>query len=992
MPSQPRTILSRGHFSRILCLILMLLAAGQAYAQLALTMSGGGATASTVSSVRDSSGNLYVSGYFSGGNIDIGAVSVPTIGINDAFVAKLDSNGQTLWAKSFGGSGARTNAAPYALAVDSAGNVYVGGACNGADMTSPALSKIGETDVYALKLDPAGNVLWAKRYGGSGTYASASGLALDAANNVYFTGYFGYGNIDTPALTRLGSRDTFLIKLDSDGNPQWATSVGGSGSETGALSLAVDSAGNSYMSGYFSANLSSPALSKTGNNDAFAIKVASDGSVAWAKAFGGAGATAMAYGIAVDGSGNSYLAGLFQSADLTTPALSRIGSRDAFLFKLAADGSISWAKNFGGSAVITDGRGVAVDSAGKIHFTGHFSNGNLTTPAITALGYQDGFALKLTAAGDIVWQQQYGGWHAYVTNNHATSDNQGRVYFAGKFSAAALTMPAMSGVLGDNGMLIRQIAAYVPGKATAVSATAGVNEITVSFTPPADSGATAITAYHVSASPAEGVDALSGSTATSRTFRGLRAGVDYTFSVTATNSEGTGEASLPSTAVSPLAPPPEPIPEPTETIVMPGGTATLGQLPVVSHGGGTLTIPAGSQGGSISLQANASSGTSSSTVLLIGEQRISVQPVNGPATLSLLRSPLQDPPVLVLQAGSGQLNISASPGQPFLLIAGGLLSATSADLQARLGNGRLAVNAGSAMLMMPGNQLAADSGLAIHAGEVLESDGPGHARLRVGSFSGKDQQAGDLLPAAGGDLPPAVQLNGALGRLNGQSPLAIVAATVAHGPLSQGSDGSLRPALHALPLALRIDSQVSDGVAYADGLLEVARNGLVIQLVPLLVDAPALLAEVDRITGKSGSSLSLQANGVYNIVSPPRQFVLRAALAAPGASSTALAGDGRGNWRWASQGLLQTLYPSFRYADQLAATLTGIDPQASLANNNDGSYRASLYGQAYRLRPTLEILNLFSLPAAHINDPWWLSDGQLFIRYDNRTAQGFTID
>lgn len=982
------------HFARGLgLLLLLLLTAVPAKAIQPMTFSGSGAV-STTASLRDSAGHIYVAGYFSGSSVNVGGTTLSTIGIQDTFVAKLDAGGHAIWAKNFGGSGVRSNTVPYALAVDGDGNVYLGGSANGGDLTTPALANIGATDVYALKLDPGGNLLWAKRYGGSGTYATASSLGLDAANNVYFTGYFAYGDMTTPVLTRTGTRDIYLFKLDSDGNPQWSKRFGGSG-ETGALSLAVDGTGNSYMAGYFSQSLTTPPLTVIGNNDAFAMKVDSNGDVSWIKNFGGTGATAMAYGIAIDGSGNSYVAGLFQSATLTTPAMTRIGSRDAFLIKLDSDGTTGWAKHFGGGSVIADGRGVAVDNSGKVYFTGHFSNGNLTTPAMNGIGYQDGFALKLTGDGDILWQQQYGGRQAYVTNNSAMTDNSGNIFFAGKYSGAALTTPAMSANSSDNGMLIRQVAAYVPGAPTAVTVSSGINRVTVSFTPPADSGATPISRYTVTASPLAGLDAQAGSSATSHTFSGLSYGVNYTFTVTATNSEGTGDASLPSAAAAPIPPPPDPPPEPTETTIPSGGSATLGKLPVVSWGG-TLTIPANSQGGSLTL---AGQGTSAPTTLLIGDQRITLQPVNGPAKLTLESSAGQDKMGLILRLSSGVLNFTVVGSQPFLAFGTGWLSAGSEGLEGVLNNGRLAVKAGSATLQRPtapaANAFSAVSTLDIYAGEVAESDGAGLIKLRIGSLDGDGKQAGDTLPASDTYWPTSVQLSGPLGRLAGQSPLDLVATSFGQGKLAQASDGSLRPALHLLPLSLRLDSSRSDGLSYTAGLTEIVRNGVVVQLAPLVVNIPAFTKELDRLAGRhgDGSFLYVQANGAANVVSSPRQFVLRSSLAMPSnGSADGFSSDSQGNWRWVSQGLTQTIYPTFRYAEQLAAILIASDPKASLVDNNDGTYQATVDGYHYRLRPDLELLNFFSIPPAHFHDVWWQDRGKLFINFANMTAQGFVVD
>ena len=97
----------------------------------------------------DVSGNVYIAGSFNGATLALGGVTLSRIGTSDAFVAKLDASGAVLWAKNYGGAGA--NAEGYAIAADSAGNVYLGGNFNGANLSTPALTKIGGTDALIVK-------------------------------------------------------------------------------------------------------------------------------------------------------------------------------------------------------------------------------------------------------------------------------------------------------------------------------------------------------------------------------------------------------------------------------------------------------------------------------------------------------------------------------------------------------------------------------------------------------------------------------------------------------------------------------------------------------------------------------------------------------------------------------------------------------------------------------------------------------------------------
>ena len=158
----------------------------------------------------DVSGNVYIAGSFNGATLALGGVTLSRIGTSDAFVAKLDASGAVLWAKNYGGAGA--NAEGYAIAADSAGNVYLGGNFNGANLSTPALTKIGGSDAYALKLDASGNTLWAKNYGGAGAWAFGNAIAADNAGNVYLGGYFNTADLSTPALTKIGGTDALIVK------------------------------------------------------------------------------------------------------------------------------------------------------------------------------------------------------------------------------------------------------------------------------------------------------------------------------------------------------------------------------------------------------------------------------------------------------------------------------------------------------------------------------------------------------------------------------------------------------------------------------------------------------------------------------------------------------------------------------------------------------------------------------------------------------------
>jgi hypothetical protein len=170
----------------------------------------------------DSMGNVYTTGYFSGTadfNPGSGNELLTSAGSNDIFIAKLDADGNFVWAKRVGGS---SDDVGNEVSVDGAGNLYFAGRFQDTVDFDPGagtsnLMSAGGSDIFMAKLDADGNFIWAKRTG-SVYDDSAHDLALDTAGNLYTVGYFqdivdfdpGAG---TTNLTSAGNRDSFITKF-----------------------------------------------------------------------------------------------------------------------------------------------------------------------------------------------------------------------------------------------------------------------------------------------------------------------------------------------------------------------------------------------------------------------------------------------------------------------------------------------------------------------------------------------------------------------------------------------------------------------------------------------------------------------------------------------------------------------------------------------------------------------------------------------------------
>src|SRR3990172_4842131 len=269
------------------------------------------------------------------------------------------ADGDLVWADRLGGT---IDDVGTGVAVDGSGNVYTTGYFRGTADFDPGdgtfdLTSAGSYDVFVSKLDAAGNLVWARRLGGtSDDYGY--GVAVDGSGNVYTTGFFsGTAGFDPGAdpsnLTSAGGADVFVSKLDSTGNFAWARQLGGPIDDSG-YGVAVDGSGNVYTTGYFrdTADFDPDAdpfnLTSVDGPDVFVSKLDSAGNLGWARRLGGTSGD-VGRGVAVDGSGNVYTTGNFSgTADFDpgagTSNLTSAGSADVFVSKLDSAGNLGGAR------------------------------------------------------------------------------------------------------------------------------------------------------------------------------------------------------------------------------------------------------------------------------------------------------------------------------------------------------------------------------------------------------------------------------------------------------------------------------------------------------------------------------------------------------------------------------------------------------------------------------------------------------------------------
>jgi gliding motility-associated-like protein len=303
----------------------------------------------------DNNGNIYITGLFRGTvDFDPGAAVfniTSSIGTaNNAYILKLDTDSNFVWAKAFVGSNTIGNA----VFVDALLNVYAVGYFVGTTDFNPGTSTFNLTasgieDAFITKLDVNGDFVWAKSFEGSNNTRIAD-MTVDGGGSIYTTGYFlGTTDFDPGAgidnHTSVGTTDIFICKLDSNGDFIWAKPLGGTSNDYG-LGIITDAGGNVLTSGHFSSTIDfdpGPGvfnLTSAGGYDIFLSKLDSNGNHVWAVRAGANTAfDDAANAITIDPSGTIYLSGNFSGTvdfDYGTCVanLISVGQTDVFIQKI----------------------------------------------------------------------------------------------------------------------------------------------------------------------------------------------------------------------------------------------------------------------------------------------------------------------------------------------------------------------------------------------------------------------------------------------------------------------------------------------------------------------------------------------------------------------------------------------------------------------------------------------------------------------------------
>jgi gliding motility-associated-like protein len=410
----------------------------------------GGNNDETLDIVSDASGNSYAVGYFSS-SAQISGTSASVQGLTDVHVSKVSSAGNTAWVRTFGGPQsdrglgvAVDGSGNVAVCGFYTGSINFG---NGVTLTS-----VGSQDAFIVKLDANGNALWARTGGSTGGSDRANAVAFDGSGNVVITGQFsGSATFGTFTLDASdGTNDAFIVKYDANGVEQWAKQGTGESLDRG-LAIATDNSGAVYATGQFSGDVTfDNTYTNTIQNAIFLIKYSASGNEEWFR-WGGGSEESIAYDLASNGS-SVFLTGDFGNTlnflgTGSTVSLSSGFSNSIFLMSITGSGGFAWGETAGSDSNISS-RGISI-SSDNVAITGYFEctfdtySNEYGEAAFNSLGFEDAYAAMYSTSGAFQWARNFGSG-TNEQGNAVTILSDGFLAIAGTNTGNGLIVPVTS--------------------------------------------------------------------------------------------------------------------------------------------------------------------------------------------------------------------------------------------------------------------------------------------------------------------------------------------------------------------------------------------------------------------------------------------------------------------------------------------------------------------------------------------------------------------
>jgi hypothetical protein len=392
----------------------------------------------------DSLGHVIMAGYFASDSVDFGGITLHnnTPGFDDLFIVKYTADGSVAWAKSLGGNfddkayAVSTDAAGnILLAANFASTTITVGDTSFTNAGSPG-------DILLVKFGPDGSVLWATREGGPSLEIPYA-CTFDHSGNMIVAGRFSSNSITFGSTTLLqaGSMDVFVVKYDAEGNVLWASGAGG-GSNDEAYAVVTDVADNVILAGYYTqeADFGTITLPNPGLANIFIAQCDGvSGDFLWAKEVASDG-DERALAIALDTDDHIYAAGFFQGDSLPLGATTLFSTDfdNGWLARFDVNGEPEWAHALNARSKV---QGITVANE-AVYACGVFREDSLVygDDVLPIDGGSDLFLLKSSLSGDPRWiAKQTNDGESDEDARALSADPSGLLLVAGMFDSDLVT-------------------------------------------------------------------------------------------------------------------------------------------------------------------------------------------------------------------------------------------------------------------------------------------------------------------------------------------------------------------------------------------------------------------------------------------------------------------------------------------------------------------------------------------------------------------------
>ena len=437
-------------------IIALLCCAGQAQAQDWIQRQGGIGNDATTDLASSQEESTVATGYFTGAADFSANNTLASSGLTDIFIVRYSSNGDVIWSKKAGGTSSDRGLSIAGDA--SGNIYVTGFYSGTAQFDGQSISANGSgQDIFLAKYAQNGDLEWVQSAGGSENSDIGYSIAVSSDGNVLVSGQFtGSASFGPNTINATGTgNNAFVASYDSNGNNLWARAIQ-SDATCRALACDFDPSGNALVTGQVTGNLTlDNTYSNNSQNAVFVAQLDNSGAENWVKLAVGGG-LGISYDLETDNAGAVFIVGAYEN-DMSflgppTETISGNYSNSAFIAKYGSDGSFDWGQSLSSENAVT-GRGISLTS-NEILITGEFDcvysdlADEYGSGIFNSVGFQDVFLAGFSLSGDFQYARHFAS-HQEDASADVAHSGTGIISFGGTFSGH-LVVPSDNAVDGND--------------------------------------------------------------------------------------------------------------------------------------------------------------------------------------------------------------------------------------------------------------------------------------------------------------------------------------------------------------------------------------------------------------------------------------------------------------------------------------------------------------------------------------------------------------